>query len=173
MVPQWSVPYGDFVKSLAGGDFMKAREVIGVVEVPGIIDRGTTVQRPVSGGWACGVNGSTKSPRQAYLFAQFATNKEMDKAHWMKFVMPPARSSNWVDPESREVLNPELFDTYAKSMRELSYRPRIPPEPDMERVGNPLWQDIIAGRKKTVLDGLEELASEWQKLVDQFKHPGK
>jgi multiple sugar transport system substrate-binding protein len=173
MCPQWSVPYGDFVKSLAGGDLMKARDIIGVTVMPGIMDQGQLVRRPVSGGWAMGVNGSSKAPREAYLFAQFATSKRMDKVHWTKFVMPPARMSNWVDPESREVLSPALFDTYAESMRILSYRPRIPQEPEMERVGNPIWQDIIAGRTPTVLDGLKKLASEWQKLVDQFKHPGK
>ena len=172
MCPQWSVPYGDFVKSLAGGDLMKAREIIGVTMIPGIVDRGQLVRKPVSGGWALGINGaiSDAEMRAAFVFAEFATSKEMDLVRWIKFVMPPARMSNWVKPEAREVLSPELFETYATSMRSLSYRPKIPQEPEMERIGNPMWQDIIAGRKP-LMDGLRELASEWQKLVDQFKHP--
>jgi len=174
MCPQWSVPYGDFVKALAGGDLMKARDIIGVEMVPGIVDQGQLVRKPVSGGWALGINGaiSDAEMRAAFVFAEFATSKEMDLIHWTKFVMPPARMSNWEKPEAKEVLSPALFETYAKSMRSLSYRPRIPQEPEMERIGNPMWQDIIAGRKP-LMDGLEELASEWQKLVDQFKHPEK
>lgn len=174
MCPQWSVPYGDFAKALAGGDLMKAREIIGVEMMPGIIDQGQLVRKPVSGGWALGINNfiSDAEKRAAFVFAEFATSKEMDLIHWTKFVMPPARMSNWERPEAREVLSPALFDTYAKSMRSLSYRPRIPQEPEMERIGNPMWQDIIAGRKP-LMDGLKELANEWQKLVDQFKHPGR
>ncbi|MCD6536345.1 MAG: extracellular solute-binding protein [Thaumarchaeota archaeon] len=172
MCPQWSVPYGDFVKALAGGDKMKARDIIGVEMIPGIVDQGKLVRKPVSGGWAMGINGaiSRDEKRAAFVFAEFATSKKMDLIHWTKFVMPPARMSNWQKSEAREVLSPALFDTYAKSMRSLSYRPRIPQEPEMERIGNPMWQDIIAGRKP-LMDGLKQLASEWQKLVDQFKHP--
>lgn len=169
MCPQWSVPYGDFVKGLAGGDFTKAEQIIGVTMMPGISDGGQLVQRPVSGGWSMGINGSSKHPQQAYFFAQFATDKVMDKTHWLKFLMPPARVSNW-DSESRNSLNPDLFDTYTKSLGQLSYRPRITQEPDMETVGNPAWQDILAGRKP-VADGLKALAAQWQALVDQFKHP--
>jgi ABC-type glycerol-3-phosphate transport system substrate-binding protein len=169
MAPQWSVPYGSWATTLAGGDLEKAKSIIGVSMMPGISDSGQIVQRPVSGGWSMGINGSSKSPRQAYLFAQFATSKTMDKTHWLKFVMPPARTSNW-DEESRAALNPDLFDTYKKSLSQLSYRPRITQEPDMERLGNPLWQDIIAGRKP-LTDGLKTLADQWQALVDQFKHP--
>jgi hypothetical protein len=61
------------------------------------------------------INGSSKSRREAYLFAQFATSKPMDKAHWLKFVTPPARTSNW-DAESKGALNPDLFDTYTRRM---------------------------------------------------------
>jgi ABC-type glycerol-3-phosphate transport system substrate-binding protein len=174
MCPTWSVPYGDFVKALAGGDYMKARDIIGVEMIPGIYDGTTLVRKPVSGGWAMGINGSLpeERTRAAFVFAEFATSKEMDLTHWLKFVMPPARMSNWSNLQAREVLNPALFDTYTASMRSLSYRPRIPQEPDMERIGNPMWQDIIAGRKP-LMDGLKALASEWQNLVNQFVHPSK
>ncbi|GBC75478.1 hypothetical protein HRbin06_00796 [archaeon HR06] len=115
-----------------------------------------------------GINGSSANPKSAYMFAYFATSKEMDKIHWIKFVMPPARLSNFDDPEVKQVV--PWFETYPLTMANLSNRPRIPQEPEMERVGNPMWQDILkTDNESSIRSKLDRLVNGWNSLAAQFK----
>ncbi len=134
------------------------REKVGVAVIPG--------GHPVSGGWGLGVNDASKNKEAAFRFAQFATNKESDKLHWLKYRIGPTRVSVLNDPEVLED-SPWMKGVYLESLQNASHRPRIPQEPKLEDIMVGTLSEILLGKKADIAAALDGLATEWKNILGQ------
>ena len=101
---------------------------------------------------------------EAFRFVQFATSKESDKLHWMKYRIGPTRKSVVSDPE---VLadSPWMKGVYEESLQNASHRPRIPEEPKIEDVMVGKLSEILLGKTPDIAAALNEIAVEWNKVL--------
>ncbi len=120
----------------------------------------------MSGGWGLGVNDASKNKEAAFRFAQFATNKESDKLHWLKYRIGPTRVSVLNDPEVLED-SPWMKGVYLESLQNASHRPRIPQEPKLEDIMVGTLSEILLGKKADIAAALDGLATEWKNILGQ------
>ena len=153
MVSQWTACIASWKTS---PELSPYNEKVGVAVIPG--------GHPVSGGWGLGINNDTPHKKEAYMWIQFATDKEHDKLHWLKYSVGPNRYSTCKDPEVlREY--PWLKDVYITSLEQASHRPRIPEEPKLEDITVGAFSEILLGRKPANLATLQKLADQWMKIL--------
>lgn len=154
MVPQWTGVWATFKTSEA---LQPIDKKVGVAVMPS--------GRSVSGNWALGINASSKNKKEAFLFIQFATNKENDKTKFIKFGVAPSRLSTVKDPEVRKA-DPRV-DAFLKTIQTQSHRPRIPQEPKLEDVTVGFFSEILLGKRPNTVEELNKLADEWMKILQE------
>lgn len=152
MVPQWTGVWANFKVAPALQPFDKK---VGVALMPS--------GRSVSGNWALGLNIASKNKREAFLFIQFATNKENDKIKFMKFGVAPSRLSTVRDPEVRKA-DPRV-SVFLQTIKTQSHRPRIPEEPKLEDITVGAFSQILLGERPNTVEELNKLADEWLKIL--------
>ena len=154
MVPQWTNPWATWKTAEALQPF---DEKVGAAVMPG--------GHSVGGSWALGINVNSKFKKEAFLFIQYATNKENDKMKFIKYGAAPARLSTLEDPEvlAADPRVPALKATYP----EQAYRPRIPEEPKLEDVTISTFTAMLLGEQPMSVETLETLAEQWNRILGQ------
>lgn len=154
MVNQWPTCIASWKTSPALSPF---DEKVGVAMMPG--------GHAACGGWGLGINNDTPHKKEAYMWIQFATNKEHDKLHWLKYNIAPSRYSTCQDPEVLQEY-PWFKDVFIPSLENGSQRTRIPEFPKLEDITVRTLAEILLGRKPTNLATLQKLADEWTRIVE-------
>jgi len=117
----------------------------------------------VSGNWALGLNIASKNKREAFLFIQFATNKENDKIKFIKYGVAPSRLSTVRDPEVRKA-DPRV-SVFLQTIKTQAHRPRIPEEPKLEDVTVGVFSEILMGKRPNTVEELNKLANQWLDIL--------
>lgn len=152
MVPQWTGVWATFKTSQV---LQPIDKKVGVAVMPG--------GHSVSGNWALGLNIASKNKREAFMFIQFATNKENDKTKFIKFGVAPSRLSTVRDPEVRKA-DPRV-SVFLQTIKTQSHRPRIPEEPKLEDVTVGVFSEILMGKRPNTVDELNKLAEQWINIL--------
>jgi len=123
--------------------------------------------------WSLGLASQAKEKDAAWLFMQWATNKEILKASAVKNNINPTRRSVATDPEILEYMAGwgDYAEVYQTLIEEYS-RVLVPALPEFAQIGD-VWaksvQEVVLGQKdaKTAMD---EAAAEMDKVLATIAH---
>ncbi len=105
--------------------------------------------------WGLGIPKNSKNPKAAWLFLQWATNKEQVMAITVERAVQGGRTSVWNDPKSKVKMNPELAEALIQGLKvgNSNWNPAVVAVPEVrDAVGAAIVTSIQGGDVKAAVN---------------------
>ncbi len=128
-----------------------------------VMPAGPAGQRPNVHFWGVGMHSGSKRKEASWLFIQWATSKQVQKALALKGIAPP-RASIWKDPDFIAINPGDFIEAVSKSLSLGGYGPLHVKFADFQHVLTIELQNVIAGAK-TAQQAADAVAKSWNETL--------